>query len=80
MHTAVVISAVLPNLDALDVEAFKARVLAQHSELLEQHQSNTQQIEHLKLVIEKYRRMVFGAGTIREEPGEETTPDDLKRS
>jgi transposase len=55
-----VISAALPNLDALDVEALKALVMAQHSELLEQHQSNTQQIEHLKLVIEKYRRMIFG--------------------
>jgi transposase len=56
-----VISAALPNLDALDVEALKALVMAQHSELLEQHQSNTQQIEHLKLVIEKYRRMIFGS-------------------
>jgi hypothetical protein len=56
-----VISARLPNLDALDVEALKALVMAQHSELLERHQSNTQQIEHLKLVIEKYRRMIFGS-------------------
>jgi transposase len=39
----------------------EALVLAQHTELLEQHQSNTQQIEHLKLVIEKYRRMIFGS-------------------
>src|ERR1700678_3869554 len=35
--------------------------MAQHSEPLEQHQSNTQQIEHLKLIIEKYRRMIFGS-------------------
>ena len=55
------ISARLPDLDALDVEALKAMVLAQHSELLEQQQSNSQQIEHLKLVIEKYRRMIFGS-------------------
>lgn len=55
------ISARLPDLDALDVEALKALVMAQHSELLEQHQSNTQRIEHLKLVIEKYRRMIFGS-------------------
>lgn len=39
----------LPNLDALDVEAFKALVVAQHSELLQQYQSNAQQIEHSPL-------------------------------
>jgi len=56
-----VISARLPDLDALDVEALKAMVIAHHSELLEQQQSNSPQIEHLKLVIEKYRRMIFGS-------------------
>jgi len=50
------ISAVLPDLDALDIEALKALVIAQHQNL----SSNTQEIEHLKLVIEKYRRMIFG--------------------
>ena len=54
------ISAALPDLEALDMEALKALVIAQHSELLEQHRSNAQEIEHLKLVIEKYRRMIFG--------------------
>jgi hypothetical protein len=54
------ISAPLPDLDALDIEALKALVIAQHGELLEQRKSNTQEIEHLKLVIEKYRRMIFG--------------------
>ena len=54
------IPASLPDLDALDVEALKALVIAKHSELLEQHKSNTHEIEHLKLVIEKYRRMIFG--------------------
>ena len=54
------ISAPLPDLDALDSEALKALVIAQHSELQEQHKSNAQEIEHLKLVIEKYRRMIFG--------------------
>ena len=53
-HTAVVISAPLPNLDTLDIEALKALVIAQH-------ESSHQQIEHLKLVIEKYRRMIFGS-------------------
>src|SRR6204780_1202334 len=59
-HTAVMISTALPDLDALDVEALKALVIAKHSELLEQHKSTAQEIEHLKLVIEKYRRMIFG--------------------
>lgn len=53
------ISSPLPDLDALDIEALKALVIAQHSELLE-HQSNAQEIERLKLIIEKYRRMIFG--------------------
>jgi len=38
----------------------EALVIAKHDELLEQQRSNTQEIEHLKLVIEKYRRMIFG--------------------
>ena len=53
------ISPALPDLDGLDIEALKALVIAQHSELLEQH-SNAQEIERLKLIIEKYRRMIFG--------------------
>ena len=55
------ISTPLPNLDTLDIEALKALVIAQHSESLRQHESSHQQIEHLKLVIEKYRRMIFGS-------------------
>ena len=57
------ISAALPDLDALDIEALKTLVIAKHSELLEQRKeltSTAQEIEHLKLVIEKYRRMIFG--------------------
>ena len=50
----------LPDLDALDSEALKALVIAQHSELLDQRKSNEQEIERLKLIIEKYRRMIFG--------------------
>ena len=51
-HTASMISAALPDLDALDMGALKALVIAQHSELLDQRKSNAQEIEHLKLVIE----------------------------
>ena len=57
------IPASLPDLDRLDPEALKALVIAKHSESLEQHKeltSSTHEIEHLKLVIEKYRRMIFG--------------------
>jgi len=54
------ISPALPDLDALDREALKALVIAQHSELLDQRKSNGQEIERLKLIIEKYRRMIFG--------------------
>ena len=54
------IPACLPDLDGLDPEALKALVIAKHLESLEQHKSDTEQIEHLKLVIEKYRRMIFG--------------------
>lgn len=64
----------LPDLDALDIEALKALILSQHEEkqrqleelaqLREEHQSEllayAQQIEHLKLVAEKLRRMLFG--------------------
>ena len=47
----------LPELDRLDNEALKALVVAQRESL----DSHTQQVEHLKLVIEKLRRMIFGA-------------------
>src|SRR5579863_4960828 len=53
----------LPDLDALDPAALKSLLIAKHNESLQQHQqlrSNSQEIEHLKLVIEKYRRMIFG--------------------
>jgi transposase len=62
-HAEIMISASLPDLDALDIEALKALVIATHGELQEQKTeltSRAQEIEHLKLVIEKYRRMIFG--------------------
>jgi transposase len=59
-HTAIMIPASLPDLDGLAPEALKALLIAKHLESLEQHKSDTGQIEHLKLVIEKYRRMIFG--------------------
>ena len=50
----------LPDLDQLDIETLKALLIAKHKESLEQHKSDAELIEHLKLVIEKYRRMIFG--------------------
>src|ERR1700730_11369253 len=53
----------LPDLDGLDPETLKTLLIAKHNESLEQHKqlrSTSQEIEHLKLVIEKYRRMIFG--------------------
>lgn len=53
----------LPDLDGLDPDGLKALLIAKHDESVQQHKqlrSNSQEIEHLKLVIEKYRRMIFG--------------------
>jgi transposase len=52
--------AALPDLDQLDIEALKVLLIAKHNESMEQHKSDAELIEHLKLVIEKYRRMIFG--------------------
>jgi hypothetical protein len=54
-------AAQLPDLDQLDMEALKALIVVQHEQHLEALSSKTQQIEHLKLVIEKLKRMMFGA-------------------
>jgi transposase len=57
------VPASLPDLDGLDLEAMKALVLAKHSESIEHYKeltSSAHEIEHLKLVIEKYRRMILG--------------------
>jgi transposase len=51
------VAAALPDLDQLDIDALKALVIEQRESL----DSHTQQVEHLKLVIEKLRRMIFGA-------------------
>jgi transposase len=48
--------AILPNLDVLDAAGLKALILSQHEQLL----SHRNEIEHLKLLIAKLRRMQFG--------------------
>jgi transposase len=54
---------VLPDLDRLDAVALKALILSQHDELVatqERLLSRESEIEHLKLLIAKLRRMQFG--------------------
>src|ERR1039458_10281950 len=48
--------ATLPDLNALDHAALKALILVQHEKLV----SRETEIEHLKLLILKLRRMLFG--------------------
>jgi transposase len=48
--------AALPDLNTLDAEALKALILAQHAQLL----AHETEIEHLKLLIAKLRRLQFG--------------------
>jgi hypothetical protein len=53
----------LPDLNALDAAALKALILAQHENLVAQHEtlvSRETEIENLKLLILKLRRMQFG--------------------
>ena len=49
-------AATLPNLDLLDAAGLKALIFAQHEQLV----SHRNEIEHLKLLIAKLRRMQFG--------------------
>src|SRR5579863_466541 len=52
-HTLRMTDTALADLDSLDKETLKALLIRERS-------SSLQQIEHLKLVIEKLRRMLFG--------------------
>src|SRR5258708_9114694 len=55
--------AALPDLDTLNHEALKALIVAQHAQILskdEQWASRDEEIERLKLLIAKLRRMQFG--------------------
>lgn len=58
----------LPDLGTLDVDALRSLLLAQQGELVAQQErllSRDSEIEHLKLVIAKLRRMIFGAKSER---------------
>jgi transposase len=50
----------LPDLDQLNNEALKALLVERHREHIEADTAQNTQIEHLKLVIEKLRRTIFG--------------------
>src|SRR5438128_12585361 len=55
--------ATLPDLDTLELATLKALILSQHEQLLskdEQLASRDSEIEQLKLLIAKLRRMQFG--------------------
>ncbi len=47
---------VLPDLNALPVDALRALILAQHEQLI----SREREIEHLQLLLAKLQRMQFG--------------------
>jgi hypothetical protein len=49
-------SRALPDLDQLDAASLRALILSQHEQLL----SRDAEVEHLKLLIAKLRRMQFG--------------------
>ena len=58
-----VVARTLPDLKQLDEEALRALIVSQHQEIIAQHEqllSNQSEIEHLKLLIAKLRRMQFG--------------------
>jgi transposase len=55
------VDAVLPDLNALDFDALKALVIATHTELI----SHKNEIESLKLLILKLKRMQFGPSSER---------------
>ena|SRR5690348_7115424 len=71
-----VVARTLPDLDQLDAEALKALLRATHEQLLS-HQS---EIEHLKLLIAKLRRMQVRA-QVREDPAaDRTTGAEARRT
>lgn len=55
------LAAPLPDLDALDLEAMKALLIAQHESYAAKLTSRASEIERLKLLVEKLQRMLFGA-------------------
>jgi transposase len=55
------LAAPLPDLDALDLEAAKALLIAQHQRYTATLSSSASEIERLQLLVEKLQRMLFGS-------------------
>jgi transposase len=55
------LAAPLPDLDALDLEAAKALLIAQHQRYTATLSSRASEIERLQLLVEKLQRMLFGS-------------------
>jgi transposase len=54
------LAAPLADLDSLDLEAMKALLIAQHESYAARLTSRTEEIERLKLLVDKLQRMLFG--------------------
>ncbi|MBS1823510.1 MAG: IS66 family transposase [Acidobacteria bacterium] len=54
------LTAPLPDLDSLDLEAAKALLIAQHKSYTATLTSRTSEIERLELLVDKLQRMLFG--------------------
>jgi transposase len=79
------VATALPDLDRLDIEALRALVVEQHAQRRQAYSAHlkalsaqSHEIERLRLIIEKLKRMMFGAksekvsiqlGTTRTAPG-----------
>ena len=55
------VSASLPDLDTLDLQAMKAILIDRHERYTATLNSRTREIERLVLLVEKLQRMLFGA-------------------
>lgn len=60
-HTACMVAALLPDLDALDLQAAKVLLIEQHQRYTAALTSRTSEIERLVLRVQKLQRMLFGA-------------------
>jgi transposase len=67
-HTAVMVATALPDLDRLDIEALRALVVEQHAQRRQAYSAHlkalsaqSHEIDRLRLIIEKLKRMMFGA-------------------
>ncbi len=81
------VTATLPDLNSLTLDALKALIVAQHERLL----TREREVEHLKLLIARLQRMQFGRKSeklaqqieqlelrleeLQSEPGEDSSPE-----